>query len=506
MGENETEDGRLRRADVVVVGAGPVGLTLAAELAAQGVRTVVFERLRSISPRPKATTLHARAVQSLARRGRLPEVAPIHQQSETVRPFRYAGLAGLTIAAPGGEPEPLLKLRQARLERALEAQARAAGARIARGYTVRGLDQGPDAVRIEAEGPHGPLACVAGYVVGADGARGRVRALAGIGAQSWEATVCSVMALATVPHGELRPGWHRTERGWIVATAMDGQDVSLRTLSPLLGPEDGSAGGRRQSPTADEFRAEVCRIAGRDLAISRPRWLSRFTDFARLAESYRHGRVLLAGDAAHCHFPIGGQGLTTGLLDAVNLGWKLALAAGGSAPCHLLDSYDAERRPAARRVITDTRLQVAVMRPGSELAALRPLLRSRLQDEHFSRALGATISAQSTVLPARTRRPSYWEGRFLDNRPLGGTDLLTLLRPGRSLLILFGPRAGRFAAQARPWSARTDVVRVDMDPDTPYEAVLVRPDGYIAWASDGGPLTEALTEWFGPPARTASST
>lgn len=504
------------QADVVVIGGGPVGMLMAAELAGYGIRTVVFEALAEVSRQPKATTLHARAVQSLVRRGRLPWLAPVYQEADFQRPFRFAGLAGLTITAPGTEPEPLLKCAQVELEEAFESQARAAGARILRGYRVSGLSQDSGCVSVVAEqadaaaglsGAAGPVVCTARYVVGADGARSAVRRLAGIESDTWPATVSSMMGLVTLPdRSVLSPGWHRTSRGWIVATPTSGDDVSVRTLNP-----EPSADWALPL-TAQELQHEVEWIAGRAVPMSNLRWLKRFSDFARLARGYRHGRVILVGDAAHSHFPIGGQGLSAGLLDAVNLGWKLAHEVHGTAAAGLLDSYEAERRPAARRVIDATRAQLVFMRPDPDMDGMRALLAERLSDGLVNGRVSAMISGQSIVAPARSRRPSTWEGKFLTNRRLGTdrgwTDVVELLGSGRAQLLLFGGGSGRdgYRVEAAPWTEVLNIVEVDAEPDIPYEALLVRPDGYVGWVPEpaGESLADALAVYFGHrPVRTA---
>jgi len=241
--------------------------------------------------------------------------------------FHFAGIPGLSISVPEGEPEPVLKCAQAELERRFEERARAAGARILRGVSVTGVEQEHDAVRVVARGPRGCWSWRAEYVVGADGARGTVRELAGIGSGTYPATVSAMMGRVRLGRpGMLGAGWHRTRRGWIVAKDAGDGAVHLRTLNCRAAHAD-----RHRPLGLEELRREVGWIAGRDIAMSEGRWLSRFSDFSRLARTYRVGRVLLAGDAAHVHFPIGGQGLSTGLLDAVNLGWKLALTVLGGA-------------------------------------------------------------------------------------------------------------------------------------------------------------------------------
>ncbi|WP_415954469.1 FAD-dependent monooxygenase [Streptomyces sp. KLOTTS4A1] len=505
------------QAQVVVVGGGPVGMLLACELAGYGVRTLVLEARTAVSQRPKATTLHARAVQCLARRGHLGGLARAGGADEasageavTHSSFHFAGIPGLVVSAPATEPEPILKCPQEQLERHFEHRARAAGARILRGHRVTAVRQEPGGVRVRSEGPHGHVVeCVADYVVGADGARSAVREQAGIGSRTYPATVSAMAGdVRLAEAGALRPGWHRTPRGWIVVKDVSGEadvpdgTLRLRTLNCA-----GAHRSRHQPLTVEELRREVAWIAGRDMAMDSPRWLSRFSDFSRLADTYRAGRILLAGDAAHVHFPIGGQGLSTGLLDAVGLGWKLAYTVLGSAGEGLLDTYGRERRPDAQRVIDHTRAQLALMRPGPELDPLRALFAELLAQGGArggeSAFLGSMVSAQGTVLPARTTNLSPWEGRFLHNVALttsqGRTDVIGLLREGRPLLLLFGER-GRGYGQERAVERTCGLVRVvdaEPVPELPCDALLVRPDGYIAWAPGGDGLGAALSAYFG---------
>ncbi|MFY7626152.1 FAD-dependent monooxygenase, partial [Streptomyces sp. NY05-11A] len=367
-------NGRVR-AQVAVAGGGPVGMLLASELARYGVGTVLLEARDGVSERPKANTLHARAVQCLARRGHLPGPTAPPARSAAGLPFHFAGLPGLVITAPDREPQPILKYPQAQLERDFEERARASGARILRGHRVAEVVEEAGGVRIEAEGPHGRRVCVeAQYVVGADGARSAVRAQAAITSDTEPATVSALMGSVILTEPRALPdGWQHTPRGWIAAKRDAAGHTHVRTLNCK-----GAHPGRHAPPTLEELRREVSWIAGRDIAMTEPRWLGRFSDFTRLARTFRAGRVFVAGDAAHVHFPIGGQGLSTGVLDALNLGWKLALAVRGKAGAGLLDTYDAERRPSAQRVIDNTRAQLALMRPGSELDALRAVFRSLL--------------------------------------------------------------------------------------------------------------------------------
>ncbi|WP_331720446.1 FAD-dependent monooxygenase [Streptomyces sp. NBC_00209] len=483
---------------MLVAGGGPVGMLVAAELAAYGVDTVLLEPRTEVSDQPKATTLHARAVQSLARRGHLPgSTPPSYAVEPATSAFHFAGLPGLTIAAPPDEPEPVLKCAQATLERHLEARARAAGARILRGHRLTDAVQDADGVRVEAEGPEGPEHFRAGYLVGADGARSTVRTRAGIESDTFPATVSALMGTVTLADpGALPKGWHRTPRGWIVAKH-DGDRTHLRTLNC-----DGAHPDRQRPVTLEELHREVAHIAGRDIAMRSPHWLSRFSDYARLARTFVQGRVFLVGDAAHVHFPIGGQGLSTGVLDALNLSWKLALAVRGSAGPALLSGYDAERRPLARRVIDGTLAQLALMRPGPEADALRTVFTGLLADESGSGHLSGLISAQDTVLPDSTGAGGPAAGTYLGNTALstpdGDTDVIRLLHDGRPLLLLLGEKADRHREEARGWAGVMRTVEVRPTPGVPHEAVLLRPDGYLAWVPGDGSLRQALTAYFGP--------
>ncbi|WP_405772084.1 FAD-dependent monooxygenase [Streptomyces sp. NBC_00080] len=391
---------------------------------------------------------------------------------------------------------------QGELEGLLEERARGLGVRVWRGFRVCGVSQGAGGVRVEAVGPCGEVVFEGGFVVGADGARSVVRGLGGFGSRVYPASVSAMAGDVWLERGDvLGEGWHRTERGWILVRDVGGGVMRVRTLNC-----SGVVADRHAPLGVEELRREVSFIVGRDVAVGGGRWLSRFSDFSRLVSSYRRGRIVLAGDAAHVHFPIGGQGLSTGLLDALGLGWKLALEVRGRAGVGLLDTYGAERRPAAQRVIDHTRAQLVLMRPDPGLDPLRALFGELLAGGGSEGSvLAAMVSGQDTVLPARGAGASPWEGRFVPNVVLctgeGRVELTRLLGAGRPLLLLFGEGAGRFARQARPWAGLVRVVRAAAVAEVDCEALLVRPDGYAGWAAGGGELEDALRAYFGPGAR-----
>ncbi|MGP4047407.1 FAD-dependent monooxygenase [Streptomyces sp. 2A115] len=486
-------------AQVVVVGGGPVGMLLAAELGAYGVDTVVCEANSAVMDVPKANTLHARTVQSLVRRGYLDRSVFPTTDAGRRRAFHFAGMPGLEMTAPVGEPKPLVKCSQADLERDFETRARERGVRVLRGHHVVGVREYPDGVVAMVEGPDGATELRADHLVGADGPRGVVREQAGVGSETFPATVAALMGLVRLEVPEaVPPGWWMTRRGWIVSRETGEGQRLVRTVDSAGDPPD-----RRAEVTLEDLAAEVSRIAGYEVGLSEGRHLTRFSDFTRLASTFRKGRVFLVGDAAHLHFPIGGQGLSTGLLDALNLGWKLALAAWGSAGKDLLDTYDLERRPAAQRVVDNTRAQVALMRPDADVDPLRALMGDMLEDPAHQRFMAGLISAQDTRYVSRSAGGSEWEGRFLNNVPLatptGPTDVIGLLRVGRPLLLLAGETAARHEAAASGWAHVLQTVRVSEESALPCAALLVRPDGYVAWAADGDDMPEALRTWFGEP-------
>ncbi|HEX2315665.1 MAG TPA: FAD-dependent monooxygenase [Thermomonospora sp.] len=468
--------------DVAIVGGGPVGMLLAAELALQGVRPVVLERLPEPTGESKAGTLHARTAQGLDRRGLLEAVGrPVYGD---VR-FHFSGMFGLDLGRVVTEGPTLVGSPQAWAEQVFADRAVELGAEIRRGHEVTGLVQRADRVTLTVNGRE----VDARYVVGADGARSVVRKAAGIPFTGTEARVAALMGVVRLPP-DLPGGWHRTPRGWLMVWPNPLGHGRITTYD-YRGPHPD-----RQAPvTLEELRDAAERIAGRPVPMTDPRWLSRYGDAALQAETYRKGRVLLAGDAAHVHFPWGGQGLNTGLEDALNLGWKLAAQVQGRAPDGLLDTYHAERHPVAARVLWNVRAQNALADPDPAVDPLRELFAELMELDQVSDHLSGMVSGVRTVYDVGV--PGA--GHLAPDLPLhtddGTVRLVELLRAGRPLFLDLAGRDDLVAVAAdRP----VTVVRAKAAYGD--DALLVRPDGYTAWTG-GDPitLTQTLDRWFGRP-------
>lgn len=483
--------------EVVIVGGGPTGLMLAAELRLAGVSPVVLERLPAPTGLSKALGIGGRTLDLLDARGMLPS-------------FEVAGQPMPTgIAHFGGIPLPLERLRgdppvrflfllQARTEALLEARARALDVEIRRGSDVVGLRQDDDGVTLDVSGPDGITPLRARYVVGCDGGRSEVRKLAGIGFPGTPGTMLRRLADVELEIAPGAPGW---VPGRAPIVPLGGGVYRVVTGEPL--PE----GFDRDAPiTRAEFEDSVLRTLGITLPIRAVHWLSRFTDASRQADRYRVGRVLLAGDAAHIHLPAGGPGLNTGLFDAVNLGWKLAKEVLGTAPPGLLDSYHAERHPVGRRVLMHTRAQGLVLQRTPESIAMRELLTELMQDEQALRRIVDLLQGYDLHYPMDETDPAPHPlvGRWVPDLALttdaGPTRVLETLHGGRGLLLDLGGSGGWADAAAD----RVDVCRATCAAP-PVEALLVRPDGMVAWVADGPDprprLERALRTWFGGPPR-----
>lgn len=500
--------------DVIVVGAGPTGLTLAGELRLGGARVTVVERLAAPTGQSRGLGFTARAMEAFDQRGLLPrfgqgdtlDISPVGHFGG-VR-FDYTVLPGAHFGARG--------IPQSLTESVLETWAAGLGAEIHRGWEFTQLHEGagPDdtAVDVTVRTPEGPRRLRAGYLVGADGGHSPVRTAAGIAFPGTPAS--RVMYLADVVGRSLRPRplGERLEHGMVMAAPL-GDGVDRIIVCP-----DGAPPREDAAPvTFAEVAAAWLRLTGEDIADAGTQWVSSFTDATRQAAAYRRGRVLLAGDAAHVHLPAGGQGMSTGILDAGNLGWKLAAVSRGTAPEALLDTYHDERHPVGARLLVNTRAQGTVFLGGRESDPLRALFAELIAYDTVKRHLAGVVSGLDIRYDLGADHPLA--GRRVAHRvlvgPGGETSTTQLLRPARGVLLDLADDAAVRTAAA-PWADRVTVTTAapkpldDQDDELRgLSALLIRPDGHAGWVSTapgGAGLTAALHHWFGPPAPAAPQT
>ncbi|WP_106401101.1 FAD-dependent monooxygenase [Actinocorallia populi] len=505
--------------DVIIVGAGPTGLMLAAELRSAGVRPLVLERQPHRRDTPKAGGLGGQILDLLRYRGLLERFEAACTDPIPAPRFPFGGVH-LDFTRLADSPMHALPLPQQRLERLLEEHADGLGADIRRGHEVGGITQDDTAVTADVHGPDGPYRVTARYLVGCDGARSRTRDLTGIAFPGTTYPEVNRLAQVTLPDtvrvlgdggldvpgfGVLRAGFTRTGHGLFgLAASPASEAVSLYTV------EDEATEYDDDTPmTVTELQDSLRRVLGVDLPVEKTLRLSRFTFKARQAERYRHRRVLLAGDAAHL-FPATGVAISAGMLDAVNLAWKLAAEVHGRAPDGLLDTYHGERHLAGARTMLHTRAQVALRRghdPAAE--ALREVFSELLADEQPLRRMGALLAGGDIRYPVPDADPHPLAGTFAPDLTLhtdqGVTGVAELMRPARPVLLVLADRADLCEA-ARDWRQRVDV-RTAETGDRPADALLIRPDAHIAWAAavdepaaTAAPaLRQALTTWFGTP-------
>ncbi|MBF0661038.1 rifampin monooxygenase [Rhodococcus sp. (in: high G+C Gram-positive bacteria)] len=474
--------------DVIVVGGGPTGMMLAAELRLHGLQVVVPEQDTEPTPVVRSLGLHARSLEVMDQRGLLERFLS-HGKKHPVGGF----FAGIPAPAPQGldTTHPyVLGIPQPVTDRLLTERASELGASIRRGCTVVGLEQDDDGVTaVLTDGTR----LRSRYLVGCDGGRSTVRTLLGVafpGEPSTVDTLLGEVELTATPET-------------IAAVSAEVRKTQLRFGAMPVGegrryrvivPAAGVAEDRRVPPTLDELRNQMRSVSGTDFGAHSPRWLSRFGNGTRLAERYRVGRVLLAGDAAHIHPPTGGQGLNLGVQDAFNLGWKLAGAVCGWAPEALLDSYHDERHPVAADVLDTTRAMMELMsvEPGPQ--SVRRLMTQLMDFDVVNRYLVEKVTAIGVRYDLGD--PHDLVGRHMRDVRLERGRLYEQLHAGRGLLL---DRTGRLSVAG--WADRVDHI-VDPCEELDVPALLLRPDGHVAWVGEDQRDAESrLTRWFGAPAR-----
>jgi 2-polyprenyl-6-methoxyphenol hydroxylase-like FAD-dependent oxidoreductase len=481
--------------EVVIAGGGPAGMMLAAELALAGIDVAVVERRPDhVLVGSRAGGLHSRTIEVLDQRG---VAGRFLAEGQTVQ----AAMLGTTVLDMSDFPtrHPYsLGIWQNHIERIMAGWVAELPVHVYHGREVTGFAQREDGVEVEVSGGESLRAA---YLAGCDGGRSLVRRLAGIEFPGWDATRSALIAEVEVteePPAGVRQdatgvhGLHRMEDGHTVRVIVTEQRLA----------NDGE-------PTLQELREALRAVFGTDFGVHDPVWLSRFTDATRQAAAYRAGRVLLAGDSAHVHYPAGGQGLSLGVQDAVNLGWKLAQVVRGVSPDALLDTYHAERHPVAARALRHTMAQSALHRADDRMQALIDLVSELARMDEPRRRLAGIVSGLDI-------RYDLGEGHALLGRRMPDLDLVTAGGPVRFFELLHDARpvlldlSARGSCEAHEWAG---VTRVDALYDGSWElpvvgevsaplAVLVRPDGYVAWVGEGSDagLRDALTRWFGAPA------
>ncbi|MFJ4691865.1 FAD-dependent monooxygenase [Streptomyces sp. NPDC088766] len=493
--------------DVIVVGAGPTGLMLAGELRLGGARVTVVERLTEPTGQSRGLGFTARAMEVFDQRGLLPRFG----QGDTLAvsalghfggvQFDYTALEDAHFGARG--------IPQDQTEAVLEDWARRLGADIRRGWEVTGLSDtflDGDHVEITLATGRGTQRLRAAYLVGCDGGQSAVRKAAGFDFPGLPAGRTMFLADVVGCHLEPRFLGERLPHGMVMAAPLkEGVDRII------VCPHGTPARDRDDTVTFAEVAAAWQHITGEDISAGSAQWVSSFSDATRLASQYRRGRVLLAGDAAHIHLPAGGQGLSTGVQDAVNLGWKLAATVRGTAPADLLDTYHGERHPVGQRLMMNTRAQGTVFLGGEQSDPLRALFAELITHDAVKKHLAGIVShldiRYDMTDPDTPAHPLL--GRRLAKRPLTGaageTDTFRLLHPARGVLLDLADDPAVRATAAR-WSDRVDTVTAAAKPAegttdvlAGLDAVLVRPDGHVAWTSHGSahPLAGALARWFG---------
>jgi 2-polyprenyl-6-methoxyphenol hydroxylase-like FAD-dependent oxidoreductase len=490
--------------DVAIVGGGPVGMWLAAELHRGGVRPVVLERRAQRPPYSKALTIYPRTVEQFAMRGLvgrwLAEGTPVPSSHFALLKNRLD-----FSFLPTRYPYTLF-LPQRRTEELLEAHLAELGVPYLREHSVTALRQDPSGVELDLDTPAGPATLRAAYAVGCDGASSLVRTAAGIDFAGTPDTWRTILGDVDLTDPPQAPALSLNEPGGsMYMIAIGGGRYRIATIdhATLGDPLDAPA-------TFAELRASTLRLAGTDFGMrtSEDMWLSRVGNAARQAEQYRSGRVLLAGDAAHIHYPAGGQGLNLGLQDAANLAWKLAAEIRGWAPPGLLDTYHAERYPVGLDVIDDSLAQCGLIaNPTREGVVLRERFNTILGTyPALAQDLSLRLSGLAVRYPAPDQDPPDPVGERAPDLALRDAPVKTifaLLPPAKFVLLHLSAATAGTAPVPAGYADRLNVVTAELAEDHPawtgLRSVLIRPDGYVAWATPAAD-PPPLASWLGPPA------
>jgi 2-polyprenyl-6-methoxyphenol hydroxylase-like FAD-dependent oxidoreductase len=490
---------------VLIVGGGPTGLMLAGELALAGVDAAIVERRASQDlPGSRAGGLHSRTIEVLDQRGIADRFLAEGQVAQVAGFARVSfDISDFPTRHPYG-----LGLWQNHIERILAGWVDELAVPIYREREVTGFAQDDTGVDVKLSDGQ---SLRAEYLVGCDGGRSLVRKGAGIEFPGWDPTTSALIAEVEMAE-EPELGTRQDDRGLhglgrVEYEIRDGEIV-WADHGPVRVMVTDQHVGATSEPTLRDLSEAVISVYGTDYGMHSPIWISRFTDMTRQAAAYRERRVLLAGDAAHVHSPVGGQGLNTGVQDAVNLGWKLAQVVKGVSPDSLLDTYHDERHPVAARVLRNTMAQVALSRPGdARLDALRDTVADLLSMDEPRTRYAAMMSGLDIHYHLGEGHPML--GRRMPDLDLvtaeGLRRVFTLLHEAKPVLLNLG-EAGGF--DITPWADRVQLLDADFGGtwelpalgDVPAPAaVLIRPDGYVAWVGDGTDdgLEDALTRWFG---------
>jgi 2-polyprenyl-6-methoxyphenol hydroxylase-like FAD-dependent oxidoreductase len=479
---------------VVIAGGGPTGLMLAGELALAGVDVVIVERRTSQDlDGSRAGGLHSRTIEVLDQRG----IAERFLSAGQVHPALSFSQIALDISDFPTRHNYVLALWQRLFEPILAGWVGELGVPILRGCEVVGFAQDDTGVDVELSDDS---SLRAEYLVGCDGGRSLVRKAAGIDFAGLDPSTSWMIAEVEMDEEPEFGFRHDSVGTHAIGRRQEGERIGV-VLTERHVEHTGE-------PSMDELREALVGVYGTDYGVHSPTWISRFTDMSRQAASYRHGRVLLAGDAAHVHPPQGGQGLNTGVQDAVNLGWKLAQVVNRTSPESLLDTYHTERHPVGARVLHNTMAQVALARADDRHQALRDTMTTLLRMDEPRRHIAGMLSALDIQYDLGEGHPLL--GRRMPDLDVdtadGPTRVFTLLHDARPLLLNLGEPDG---LDISPWANRVRLVDAKhagvwelpvLGEVAAPSAVLIRPDGHVAWAGDltDPELHRALATWFGP--------